>query len=133
MIDVEFTCGVGFETVRLMFAVAGGVVPPPIVVVGGVVVVVGAVGDSPLHPANTSTSAATPKRYLRCLNICIFNPRRLRATAAVVAKIEWKSRTGRDVVAGQRLPENRDRHVHVDGRRKRVRIAPAVLREQRRE
>jgi hypothetical protein len=56
-----------------MLAVAGGgVLPPPIVVV-----LLGAVGDSPLHPAKTSTNAAAAKRYLCCLNICIFNPRQL--------------------------------------------------------
>src|SRR6266700_1908460 len=56
------------------FAPVGGVTPPPTVVVG---TELGAVGDSPLHPANTSTNAAAANRYLRCLNICIFNPRQL--------------------------------------------------------
>ena len=109
---LEFTCTVGFATVSVIAAVAGGVVPPPTVVVGGLLV--GAVGDSPLQPANTSTNAATAKRYLRCLNICIFNPRRLRATVAVVAKIEWERRAGRDVVAGQGLTEHGHGDVHVD-------------------
>src|ERR1051326_6908441 len=45
--ELEFTCGVAFDTLSTMFAEVGGVVPP-LVEVGGVVVVVGAVGDSPL-------------------------------------------------------------------------------------
>src|SRR5258706_8273202 len=109
IVEMEPVNGAAVETVRAMLAPTGGCVPPvlpdplPLVpVMGG-----GAVGDSPLQPAKSASSAMSARRMNRCVVCFMSTPvnssshphgpgrerpsRRLETAAAVEAEVHRKS------------------------------------------
>src|SRR3954447_7206219 len=150
IVEVEPVNGAAVVTVRAMLAPVGGGVPPllpvpfplPLVpVMGG-----GAVGDSPLQPAKSASSAMSARRMNRCVVCFMSTPvnssstptpsgregpaRRLETAAAVEAEVHRKPGRTLHALTVQRFAVHGEDDVHLHKAESRLRILAAVLRQE---